>query len=222
MASVGKRGKERKSGPGVTLPALCVAETPGKMFPWTHDFVYIATGADSAVGVSIADLFGAFGGVCTAANTTIQSIFSAFKIHHIDLFPQTNAISAGPAQAGIEWGYALTPFVPDDFSSIIVPSGMSVPGFYRFKPPRGSLAGDWINGSGTLSDSTNVLILSNIAQGCVVRLRVSLRLDVVMSTTSTTVQNAVTTATLGNFYYLALDGASTNKLVPATGFPTTH
>jgi hypothetical protein len=171
-----------------------------------------AASANSSLTITMANLLGAFGGVCTVANSKVQPWASSFRIRSLTIWP---AYAASGNYTFVDWVSAgSSGYVPDTASMINIPDGITVTTALRFKPPRGSLAGHWLNPV-TISSSAVVF-------GCTVKIGSVLDLDVeyTLSNISEAGNITVTAGTLGLVYYLALDGPSSNKLVPQ-GLPTT-
>jgi hypothetical protein len=170
----------------------------------TLRYVVSTSGLYSITG---GDIFGALGSICYAANADVRPWASSFKIKKFVVFPSTSSSSATQAEAN--WLASLTTFVKDELRNEAVPQGMTFPSCITFTPPKLSLANDWITGlSGILQ--------LGVAAGSIIDFHV----DYTLSATITCQSVAIATGIAGTIYYLALDGASSNKITPVA-LPTT-
>jgi len=181
-----------------------------------HVFRFNCTTTTSAT-VSVIQLFGALGGICSAANSAVSTWTSSVRVKKITIWPA--APSASAAGAYIDWFFSDTSLFPDESKSVTYPEGVTVTAPLVFVPPEKSLCGMWINSTAT---STFNLFNISVVAGSVIDVAVECTLGLVNSTSSSLYQLTVTTGTLGNVYYLALDGPSNNKIPPVSGIPTTH
>jgi hypothetical protein len=179
---------------------------------------YFSNSTSGSVSISFLELIGTLGGICTVANTTIQNWASSLKVNHLRVWPSMSA--SGVESVVVDWVAGPSGFVPDRADTVINVMGSTIPHSLTFTPPRNSLAGDWLN-TAAVSSSANIFNLT-FPSGCVWELDVTITLGMVNSTTTTTFAASVATGTLGNIYYLALDGTSSNKIAPVGGTPTTH
>jgi hypothetical protein len=205
----GKKGRLVKKGSSTNAslpPSLeCVVTK-------THTFRYLCE-ISGVLNISVTDRYirGACGGVCTVANTTFQSWAGSIRIHSLTLWLPA---STSAAQAvDMYWSSAGTEFIKDSEVIRVIPEGITVTGPMRFTPPRNTLAGDWISDAG----SATILFGLSVPNGTVVDFHVSFTL----ANNLTAVTSSIAAGVLGTVYYLALDGSSSNHLVPQ-GVPTTH
>jgi len=169
-----------------------------------------------AATVSVIELFGVLGGICTVANTTISLCASSLRIRELRIWP--SSASTGES-VSVEWFSTLDSRTPDEDVARNIPGGIMVTGCLAYRPPKKSLVGDWINVTAT--SSANLFNIT-VPSGCVVEVDLDWTMPLEYSTSSTLYQQTVTTGNLGNYYYLALDGPTSNKIVPIPGYPTTH
>jgi len=180
----------------------------------SHVYRYVVSATTSPV-ITVANILGACGGICTVANSKVQPWASSFRIKSVTVFPCAGSFSGAGVYTFLDWVSAgSSGYVPDTAKMLNIPDGLTVSSPLRFRPPRGSLAGNWINPV-TISTSAG-LFGGTFKVGSVVDFSVEFTLSNVSEAGNIT----VTTGTLGNVYYLALDGPSSNKFVPA-GLPTT-
>jgi hypothetical protein len=177
-----------------------------------HKFYFLVEVA-GVTSVSINDRYirGACGGICTVANSKVQPWAGSIRINSITCW--LPVVSGSTASADCYWVSTGTEFIKDDEKFRLIPEGVTVTGPMRFTPPPRSLAGDWISDAGA---ATNLLGLV-APNGTVVCLDVSFTL----ANNIVAVNQTVASGTLGAVYYLALDGPTSNTLVPQ-GVPTTH
>jgi len=204
------RGKGQRSGRGSLPPALEL--TPR----YTHTFRFTCTSTGSFT-IQAIQLCGALGGICTTANSLVQTWTSSFRILGLKAWPAPSSSSTSGIY--VDWYFSDTDLFPDTSKSTTVPEGVSVTDAVSFRPPSKSTAGFWVNSTAT---SSFTLFNISVVAGSVLDLTVQATLPVVNSTTSSLYGLSVTTGTLGNVYYLSLDGPSSNKLPPVSGVPTTH
>jgi len=207
----GKKGKKgsRRTGSSSSLPPRF------NMVPrMTKTFRFLSTSVSATI--TALELFGAVGGICTVANSKVQHWASSVKLRSITIWPSASASVAESCL--LEWFSAVDPHNPDEVVSQIIPGGVTQTKAMTFRPPKKSLIGDWLNVTTT---SSNSLFNITVPSGCVIDLTVDFTIGVTYSTASTLYSSTVTTGTLGNIYYLALDGPSSNKLAPEPGMPST-
>jgi len=172
----------------------------------SHTFRFSNTAAGNAV-VSFDTLCGALGGICTVANSKVQPWASSIRLKKVTVWP--SASSSSVQKVELFWEQGTSGQIRD--SSIItdLPEGITVTKAVSFVPPAKSLASDW------LATPANVFAI-NAPVGSII----DLSIDFTLANIYADGLQTVASATLGNIYYLALDGATANKYVPI-GVPTT-
>ncbi len=177
-----------------------------------HTFRFRCT-QTASYAIQTGFLSGACGALATSS-TTVQNLASSIKLHHINVYmPATAAGTADTAL--VYWNYSTAAgFVKDDSISESVPDGVTTSGALVFKPPKDSLAHNWL--STTLSFSNTAFTIA-LPVGAIIDVHISYTL---MNNNAGYSATTVSTATTGRIYYLALDGVSSNKLVPQ-GITTT-
>jgi len=208
---LGFRGVSRSSGKslaGSQLPrSLNVTVT------CSHTFRFYTTGALNAYAVTLRNLFGICGAVCSVVNSTLASIAGSVKLGYIDVY---TAVANGSADNPlITWAEQLTGYGKDVAVTTSVPAGVTNSGGrLRFRPPRSAPSSKWLNADYVAT--TPFLYVTAIA-GSVIDVNISW-----------TLQNAYgglglaghTTAVVGTFYYEYLDAPSNNVCKPV-GLPST-
>jgi len=203
LAAKGK-GKRKSVGEQPSLPPSFNAT------PTVHQrFRFRASGAASGVGVAATSIIGALGVIGTVTNSDVASWASSFKIRSVTIWPPQ---VAGSDLAFLEWTAGSSTFTKDETKVMAIPDGITATGPVVFRPPPKSLYSDWI-----AAGNAGFLFTITCATGSIIDLDVDY-------TTSVALSNLiipVATAVIGTVYYLALDGATTNKFVPVA-LPTTH
>jgi len=162
------------------------------------------------VSASIADIYGALGGVALTS-TLFRPWASSFRIKKICAWPAQSASATD--YVSIFWN-SLTGFTKDEEKTKDLPEGITASGAVTLVPPKNSLAGDWMNGS--ITGTTNVFTIQ-ASNGSILDLHISFTL----SNQFQPANIVLTAGTGGTIYYLALDGAASNTIVP-THLPTAH
>jgi len=184
----------------------------------SHRYRFNCTTTVSAT-VQAIQMCGALGGICTVANSIVSSWTSSFRIKRITIWPAPAASVSAAAGAYVDWFFSDTSLFPDMSKSVTLPAGVTSTEALVFTPPAKSTAGFWVNSTAT---SSFTLFNLSVTAGDVIDIDVDQTLGVVNSTSSSLYQLTVTTGTLGNVYYLSLDGPGGNKIPPVAGMPTTH
>jgi len=172
-----------------------------------HKYRYICTG--TVTNTTIGELFGALGGTCTVGNNTITCWYTSCRILSIRIFPSSGSASS----ASVLWNSPISGVGRDTEPNSLLPVGVTIATDFLSRPPAHSFCGDWMNSSLV---NTQPIFTISCGIGAVIDLDV-------MATNSNVFgpyQRSVTTATLAFPYYLSLDGATSNHLVPV-GLPTT-
>lgn len=198
-------GSSRRLPGGFSLPPMLEA-TPRV----SHTFRYAASNT-ATVSVSLAHLIGTCGGTCVVANSKLQPWASSVRIKSLTIWPPV----ASGNYTFVNWAASASGgYVPDTATMVNVPDSVTVTGALRFVPPKNSLASFWLNPV-TISTSATVF-------GMTIKIGSILDFDVefTLSNVSESGQQTIVAGILSNVYYLALDGPTSNKLVPQ-GVPTT-
>jgi len=201
------RGKASRAGQKLSLPPELESTVRVR-----HTFRFRASSTLSGVNCGAGGIAGALGGTCTVTNSTIRTWASSFRIRLIKVWLPA---VAGVDNVFVDWlPNGLAARVPDTSRITTIPDGITSTGVLMFKPPKQSLAAFWIvPGSVTLGDA---IIGFSAPAGTII----DIDFEYTLSNVDAAVNQTVTSATLGSAYYLALDGAGTNKIVPV-GVPTT-
>jgi hypothetical protein len=174
-------------------------------FTGFRSLYFKAASAATSQGVSAGQIAGALGGFCTVANTTHAAWTTSIRLKRLTIWPA--ASTSGETDADVVWSSARTTIIKDSSRSRPVPGGTTVSGGLEFTPPKDSNLSMWLMTSGSL---TNYLFYVTCPAYSVIRLDVAFTLP--NGQTATT--QSISAGTVGQVYYLALDGPSTNKFVP--------
>jgi hypothetical protein len=178
----------------------------------SHTFRFRATSTLTGVSCSFTNVLGALGGICTVANSVVRSFGSSLKISKLIAWPPASTTAD---VVFIDWDpQGSAQFVPDDSKVVTIPDGVSVSRALVFSPPRNSLASDWLNASAF--SPTNILFGMTAPTGTIIDLHVTYTL----SNVSGGLNQSVVAGTLGQVYFLPLDGPSSNK-IRSVGVPST-
>lgn len=206
-----RSGLRQKRVRGSTSPSLPPANETS--ITVRHKFRFSPSGS-TAEPVTIGNVLGAIGGICTVVNSSIVSLASSFKIHKVSCWPST---STSETQFEVVWSAtAAGGYMKDSSPGQDMPAGMTVTKPARAVPPPNSLAREWLS-TGISGGGGDTIFTIQAQSGSVVELDVSFTIKNNLGG----ITNTVTTAVLGAFYYLALDGPTSNVFVPLR-VPTTH
>jgi len=172
---------------------------------------YFISSSSAPVSCSTQDIFGALGGIAFTT-TSVRPWAGSYRIRKVCAWPALST-TAGEPQVQLSWNGGLASQNRDEIKSVDIPRGNTTTGMVTFVPPKRALAGDWV--SSTATTTTNLFTIEG-APGSVLDFHVSFTLSNAFLAAAITVG----TATAGNPYYLALDGASSNTIIPAH-LPTT-
>lgn len=175
-----------------------------------HKYRFICTTGET-VNVSLLDMFGALGGICTVANTTLTTWTGSLRLRKIEIYESAQSVSTvssmviwySNSNSNLADKLTLNSSIPYDLPS----KNVAV-------PPKDSLASFWWNSSASSS-------LAFFAINCAVGSVIDVTIESTLGNQAGGYQPTIATGTLGGDYYLALDGPSSNKIVPV-GLPTTH
>jgi len=180
-------------------PPLQLAKKRSRTLRYTNS-------SSSLTAVTAANVACAFGTICTVVNSTVKSWVSSFRIDTIRVWPSSGG------SAYLLWGQETSGLVPDDLINRSIPTGITVTGSVTFTPTGKSLASMWRNA--TDASDTLFYISSSVGSVC----------DVQITETEASglggFTGSVVAGVVGNYYYLALDGPSSNNYKPVD-LPTT-
>jgi hypothetical protein len=168
------------------------------------------SGSDSIVSVSVADLIGSFGGTCTVTNSIFKPWASSCRIIKVEAWP--SASTTTEQSANLSWNSGVSGLNRDSEKSKDVPGGVTTSGKVTFRPPKKSVASDWMAAS---IGSTNVMTLT-----CNTVTLLDVTAEFTLANQFTSGTQTIATGTLGSIYYLPLDGASSHIYFPVH-LPTT-
>jgi len=170
-----------------------------------------AVGSAGTYIITNSDVLLACGVICTTANSVVTGIFSSFRIRSIEVWGGFvgSSTSNAPTTVAVNWNGAPIFVANAEVSDTSVSS--AYPAHIVARPPKNTNASFWQTAS---SNSLFDLVVPTNAM-------IDLEVDLIMSDNQDAVTGTVTTGTLGTEYFLALDGAASNDLVPVS-LNTTH
>jgi hypothetical protein len=204
LKSMNKSSRSRGTGSSNLPPMLELTPKVSKTYRFQ------VQGASFAGAITVIDVIGALGGIASAA-TALRCWASCFKINKITVWPSQSS-STSASDVAIDWAAGESSQVPDEAFDVSLPAGITNTKALVFHPPKMSLAGFWIT---TADTSVPVFAFTALPEGSVVDLSVDFRLCNTIEPNLVIVSGA----TAGDVYYLALDGPTSNILIP-TGMPT--
>jgi hypothetical protein len=156
-----------------------------------HRYRFVSTNAASTP-VTPNSLMGCAGTVCTVTNSTVTSIFGSVKVNLVEMWSPP-ASQGSSTTCSVDWiGSSYQPNREYSDTSVSV----ATPAHVISSPPPMSIASFW------QTSSTNTLFNLIAPAGTIIDVHLSLILN---DDDESLVTVAVTTATLGNIYYMSLD-----------------
>jgi len=172
--------------------------------------IFTATAAAS-VACTGSEIACALGTICHNTNVAVASFCSSFRIISITAWVAPSL--SFDSFASVTFPNAVGNARDEEVVSA-TPTGVSVSRKLVFKPPAMSLAAEWISVPGYSSSTCAVI---NCSAGTIIYLDI----ESTFANTISNITKGIASGVAGNVYYLALDGPTTNNLVPL-GLPTTH
>jgi len=172
-----------------------------------HKFRFSVPATGFSGGISDSQVLHATGGIATVTNTTLTNWVQSFRVKKIEIW------SAPPSQgsastASVEWfGFGNSPSIEVSDTTLSTATNAHVVS----KPPPNSLCAFWQKATGTGLFSL-VLPAGSI---------MDMTLDLILQDNDALYTVPVTTAVLGNVYYLALDHQTSDLIIPVSLHTTT-
>ncbi len=192
-----RRRGGRRGGGGMSLP-------PQMNLSTTFRFrMMYQTSSATPSDVTVAHMLAWPGCICTVANTTMVPIASSMRLRKITLWP--SAATSTPDECYVNWLTGASGRTRDQQRIRILPDGVTETGAVVFRPPRTSIAGDWLtnNVSGTV-----FTISGAVGSICLVEVMATLTNAQSVSTVT------ITTGSIGAYYYPYLDGPTNHRWRP--------
>jgi len=173
-----------------------------------HRFRFVASSAESNFALTDTCVLAAMGSMGTVSNSIVTALFRSFKIKRLEMW------SAPPSQGtsatcSVEWfGFGNSPSIEHSDTTLSVAKNAHI----SVKPPSQSLASFWQK-----STNTNLFVL-NFTAGTIIDIIVDLILN---DDEGTALSTAVSTATVGTVYYLALDQVLGSHILVPVSLTTT-
>lgn len=202
------KGKQRSGGkaqiPRIQLSPLC------------HHVFRFFSNAGSTKAITYGMVFGAIGGIGVVTNSSLRCWAGSFKVNRVIFYTPAGGAASGSngANVYVAWHCDATNQGPDFVWDQTTPGGITESFTVVSRPPSKSTAGFWIN-SASQYLATDLFTMS-ISQGTILDLDVSFTLADNLQGPART----VSTAAIGNQYYLPLDHGNGDDLQPI-GLPTT-
>jgi len=172
-----------------------------------HKFRFSVPSTGFTGGISDTQVLHSTGGIATVANTTITNWVQSFKIRKLEIWSAPSTQGAA-STVSVEWfGFGNSPNVEVSDTTLSVSRNAHI----VTTPPRQSLCAFWQKATGTGLFSL-VLPAGSI---------LDMDLDLILQDNDALYTVPVTTATLGNVYYLALDHQTSDLIVPVSLHTTT-
>lgn len=162
--------------------------------------------------ITAIDLAGALGGICTVTNSKLNLFASSLKIRYVEVWAP---VSAQGAAVSLSINFSGSANSADKLLSD-TSVNVSVPAHIRAVPPRQTLASFYQSWSGTTT-----LMTLNVPQDAIIDVGLSFTITTDDGLSGSTPQVTISSGTLGNTYYLALDGPTSNDFVPVI-LPSTN
>jgi hypothetical protein len=177
---------------------------------YNHTFRFAAT-AGATAQVTVLDALGAAGGICFVVNSQLALFAQSVKINSVSIWsppPSQGAVST----CSVEWASTAAQSIGyGNQETSDTSNSVASPAVVFTRPPRNSLASFWQSAAST------VLFTCVTPAGSIVDFSASF----ILCDVNTPEDQGVAVAALGSIYYLALDGPTTNNLVPVS-MVTTH
>lgn len=174
----------------------------------SHTFRFRVNSTCVLTAIGLGGLLGAMG-VVGKTSTSVNAIHSAARLKSIKVW--LPALSSANTFF-LDWvGTIIAGISPDRVTEASVPDGVTISGCITMRPPKGSLAREWLNAA-SISSLAQALFTVTSPVGAIIDLHVEGCMANISSATPATI--TVTSATVGSIYYLALDGPSSNKIIP--------
>jgi hypothetical protein len=193
-------------------------------YPLRHKFrfQYSPTSSSNLVttvvsSITVGQILGSAGVLCTALNSTAYNWFTGFKLHSVEIWGAYNPNNASgiagnytPAFVQVDWAKSTlaieAPVLITDSSA-----DSAHPAHVKSAPPKSTQASFWNDNA---SGSSVICIL---VYNCPVTVDIDLTLG---SGDSSATSYAISAGVVGDQYSLPLDGVSTHNLL-AVGLPST-
>jgi hypothetical protein len=200
----GVKGKSKGIwGVGGVAPSL---PPPLQVVPGISQKFRFKAVSNFAGAITVADLIGVMG-VMAATTTSAYSIVSSIRVKSVTVFPPSES---GVSTCFLAWLAGSSGQVKDEALDGSIPGGITSTRSLCFKPPAKTLAADWIESSKGTSDVFSL----DVPSGSII----DVLLDGKFSFEFPSEEYTVSGATVGQLYYMGLDGVGAQ--VPPTTLTT--
>lgn len=164
--------------------------------------------------VTVNGILGAIGGICTITNSAIRPLAGTFRVISVTIYGATSTSGSSAAVCSVNWAGSQKEDRDTEPVTVLPVGALGEVVRIHSRPPRNTLAAMW-KGNDTSSDT--LFYLTALNSGAIIDLDLEYTLSANVINTAIT----VTTATLGNFYRLALDDPSGTQNIVPVGYATT-
>jgi hypothetical protein len=203
VQQLGKRRRAQAAQPMTRLPQL------KSNIQVSHVYRFVSSTNPTKLSITSASILGAIG-VFVTSSTTAVPIAESFKISKLVVM---TVGGTNTSTVAVQW-YAGANFASSTIEVSDSSLSTTVPAYVVTRPPKGSISSFWVNGADSVP-------MFEISGGEVTY--IDLHVSYVLADASFTPPTITLTSspTPGELYYLALDGPSSNILVPVS-LVTTH
>jgi hypothetical protein len=194
----------RSKGPGGNMPP-----TINNTLSVQKSVIRYTSGSSASISVSVADLIGSFGGICTATNSVFKPWTGSFRVRRITIWPAPVLSTA--LVCSLSWNTGVSGFAKDEERSSDIPEGVTFSKSVSFVPPKKALASDWMSGALTGNVWTMFSSVGSV---------IDVDAEFTLSNQFTPATQTIATGVLNTVYYLPLDGVSSHTYFPMH-LPTT-
>jgi hypothetical protein len=167
-----------------------------------HKFRFSVPATGYTGGISDTQVLHSTGGITTVTNSTLTNWVQSFKIRKIEIWSAPSTQGAA-STVSVEWfGFGNSPSLEVSDTTLSVSRNAHIVAI----PPESSLCAFWQKATGTGLFSL-VLPAGSVFD---------MELDLILSDNDALYTVPVTTAVLGNVYYLALDHQVSDLIVPVS------
>lgn len=172
----------------------------------SHTFRYATSGTVTNTTLTVGSILGALGGICTVANTTLQCWTSSFRIKWAKVW-----VNPSSTNDEVSWTWSDFSLDRDQERAMTrdLPANVTVAAAVKYVPTPGTIVADWYGG---LVASTTVLASVSCPAGTIIDFHVDFTMNARILGAGVT--RSITTGVLGNTYWLALDGVTSNLMRP--------
>jgi hypothetical protein len=207
-----KKSKQKRGNPGTSNGQRFGPPQLDSNIIVNHKFRFTAS-SSGAYAISQANLIGICGMMGSTTNAAVASIIDCFKVNSVEIWGPP-ASQGSFSTVSVEWigGTTTLPSLTKEVSDTTC--SVAEPAHVFSRPPKTSTVGFWNSADG---GGSNIFFTVSVPAGSIIDVNVSF----ILGDNSQHFTVAVSTAVVGEAYYLSLDGPASNLLVPVS-MNTTH